>query len=619
MSGSSKVAADRSTISWLRLLLLTALTSAQIWATLTSLPLTTSIGDTNVVPGAATLCALLAMFGLRSIPIRHIARSAALLSGLALARFGQLGAMEGVSGSWRVLLWIAATAGALALAPSSRGVPIETPSVVVASAASRPVLARRHRLVGVPLALVVAAVSLVGAAALLGGPWAANGFPVGSSASEVLDRTDLRKDNALIATDELDMRTRPRLSDQVVMTVRSPHVSFWRSEVFDDWDGAVWRRTEKSSSPVGPSGEVVPSAEDIAATEGELSRQEFRLEIGFATAVPLAPSVVSVDSKSPMVQRPDGSLVAGLLPMGEGTTYSIESRRMSLTAGQLREADSRLVPEAVRARFASAPVATDRVVDLARSIVKGSTNDFDRVRAIEEWMDSNTTYSLDAPLAPQDADVVDHFLFESRQGWCEQIASSLVVMARLAGVPARLATGFAPGEVDRVGGRFIVREKDAHAWAEVWFEGAGWVPFDPTADVPLSGAIEDLEGSGTSDWREVAGRLLLAAGIAALAAPSVFRLVRRALARWSSRRARRAVLRSHWDAAAEHRLEQLGERAGRPRTPSETITVYSIVLADTVGDERLAEVGEMVDSVRYGPDVSDTQARDFVEKVLADQ
>ena len=72
-----------------------------------------------------------------------------------------------------------------------------------------------------------------------------------------------------------------------------------------------------------------------------------------------------------------------------------------------------------------------------------------------------------------------------KRGFCMEIASSLTVMLRSIGVPARLVTGFAPGEESLLGGEFTVRGKDAHAWVEVWFPGVGWQGFDPTASVPL--------------------------------------------------------------------------------------------------------------------------------------
>ena len=138
--------------------------------------------------------------------------------------------------------------------------------------------------------------------------------------------------------------------------------------------------------------------------------------------------------------------------------------------------------------------ATERVQILARQITASAPTTYDKVRAIEAWLGAHVKYSLNAPLAPRGVDVVDDFLFRSRVGWCEQVASSLVVMARSVGIPARLATGFVPGTRDALTGQFVVRERDAHAWAEIYFPGVGWQGFDPTASVPLAG---DAHPSGS--------------------------------------------------------------------------------------------------------------------------
>jgi transglutaminase-like putative cysteine protease len=553
----------------------------------------------------ATLCAVLAMFGLRSVPIRWIVRGLALVSGMLLARFGELGVLDGLGGSWRVLVWLGATAAALALAPSSRSVPGREPGLVVRAQDvpklndSAVAAGSTGRPAGVPVALVVAAVSLIGATALLVGPRTSVLFPTGARAGDVVDRSDAREDNALVASDRLDMTKRPRLTDEVVMTVRSPLASFWRAETYDVWDGSTWTRSQGRGGTFLVDGAVVPAPFDLAATEGELSEQQFRMEIGFATVAPSAASPVQVDSVQPLAQRPDGTLVAPAEPLASGTTYTVQSRQIPTTVEQLSATDRADVPDAVLEQYAAAPVATQRTVDLVEQLTEGLTSDYDKVRAFERWMDDNTTYSLEAPLAPQGVDVVDHFLFDAEQGWCEQIASSLVVMSRLAGVPARLATGFTPGEWDAVGGRFVVRERDAHAWAEVWFPEFGWVTFDPTAQVPLAGTAEATPGAAAIDWREVAGAVLAVVGLTALLYGPVLARVQRRLARRRERRRYRELLASRWDVAEEARLEQLGAEAGRPRRPDETVSSYSAAVAGLVEDPEVADRGEAVDRHRY--------------------
>lgn len=105
-------------------------------------------------------------------------------------------------------------------------------------------------------------------------------------------------------------------------------------------------------------------------------------------------------------------------------------------------------------------------------------------------------YTLEPPLLG--ADGIDEFLFTTRQGFCEHYASAFVFLMRAAGVPARVVTGYLGGEYNEIGNYYIVRQSDAHAWAEVWLAGQGWVRVDPTGaiapdrvELGLSSALSD--------------------------------------------------------------------------------------------------------------------------------
>ncbi len=90
-------------------------------------------------------------------------------------------------------------------------------------------------------------------------------------------------------------------------------------------------------------------------------------------------------------------------------------------------------------------------------------------------------YTLSPP--PLGINEVDDFLFGTRKGFCEHFASSFVFLMRAAGIPARVVTGYQGGEYNDLGNYYIVRQSDAHAWAEVWLRGRGWVRVDPTAAI----------------------------------------------------------------------------------------------------------------------------------------
>lgn len=121
---------------------------------------------------------------------------------------------------------------------------------------------------------------------------------------------------------------------------------------------------------------------------------------------------------------------------------------------------------------------TPRIAALAREAM-GSGNARDRARRLELHLMENYEYTLDFRGRTAD-NPIESFLFDYRSGQCEYFASSMVLMLRSQGIPARLVTGFLGGEYNPFEGYFIVRESNAHAWVEAWVPGEGWKVFDPT-------------------------------------------------------------------------------------------------------------------------------------------
>ena len=102
-------------------------------------------------------------------------------------------------------------------------------------------------------------------------------------------------------------------------------------------------------------------------------------------------------------------------------------------------------------------------------------------RALDLFRRQPFFYTLSPPL--MQTDPVDEFLFDVRRGFCENYASAFTVLMRAAGIPARVVTGYQGGEINPLGDYLLVRQRDAHAWAEVWLDERGWVRVDPTAAV----------------------------------------------------------------------------------------------------------------------------------------
>lgn len=131
-------------------------------------------------------------------------------------------------------------------------------------------------------------------------------------------------------------------------------------------------------------------------------------------------------------------------------------------------------------------------------------------RAVAFMRNQQLIYTLQPPL--MGTDVADEFLFDHKRGFCEHFAASFVVLIRAAGVPARVVTGYQGGERNPVDDTWVIRQSDAHAWAEVWIEGRGWLRVDPTAAsaparieqnlaaaVPFGDPLPFLAGAGL-DW-----------------------------------------------------------------------------------------------------------------------
>jgi transglutaminase-like putative cysteine protease len=397
---------------------------------------------------------------------------------------------------------------------------------------------------------------------------------------------------------ELDTGVRAPRGDEVILSVRADSPALWRGDSYDRFDGRRWTHGGQMDQPHGDGAD---RGEPVGAAGGQLTVP------GPTSPVPLeAPAARRVDEQVQVftAERGGESLVFGANrprtvlapagatwfagaeslrldePLGRGGTYTVVSARPRVTDEILRSLDGAAYEAAAAARRGGAdpfarylavpPSTTERTRRLAARVAGDAPTAYDRVRALEGWLGANTSYRLDVPPLPPGRDAVDQYLFEDRQGYCEQIASALAVMLRTLGVPTRLAVGVVPGGRDPTSGEWRVRERDAHAWVEVWWPEVGWQGFDPTAEVPLAPG----EGNpGLLDRLAAVGP----AGAAALALLGTLVAVAVAV----PRRARRRAARS-WPDRAVARLDRAGARAGRPRRPDETLLEYGAALDGSV-------------------------------------
>ncbi|MFT3877265.1 MAG: DUF3488 and transglutaminase-like domain-containing protein [Propioniciclava sp.] len=162
-----------------------------------------------------------------------------------------------------------------------------------------------------------------------------------------------------------------------------------------------------------------------------------------------------------------------------GLTYQVNSLEVRPDAETIARASADRAPER-ELTLALPDGLPARVRNLARTITSGAPTAGAKAQAIQDFLRSSQfTYSTAPSVGTGDSmATIDEFLFSSRRGYCEQFAGAMVILAREAGIPARLAVGFLPGERDDQG--WAVTTRDLHTWPELWLDGLGWVAFEPT-------------------------------------------------------------------------------------------------------------------------------------------
>lgn len=402
----------------------------------------------------------------------------------------------------------------------------------------------------------------------------------------------------------LDLRVRGELPGDLVMRVRASAPAMWRGMIFDRYDGTSWFGDTDEARPIVGNPANYPSEFRDLGPRVILS-QTFYVEVEQPNAIFAAsnPEQIFFDGG---LQIDDNGALRTAATLTPGTVYSVLSAKGAASANELRTVDVRGNVDDHVVKYLQLPADLPRrVVDLARRITAGARTDYDRVKAIERYLRNNYRYSLDSPVPPPGRDAVDHFLFDTDVGFCEQFASAAVVMLRSLGVPARLVAGYAVGSRNPFTGYYEVRASDAHAWIEVYFPRFGWYEFDPTFNIPpaersvadiiplvrLLTAAAALLGDLPAGAKSV-GLGLVAAGVVAAAAWAL--LASRSRARPMPEPA--PVFVGGPVARAFRRLEDSLRARGRARAPAETAAE---LLARAAGGRAEKALGAF-EQERYG-------------------
>ncbi len=265
-----------------------------------------------------------------------------------------------------------------------------------------------------------------------------------------------------------------------------PRERYWRGPVLHHFDGRTWRRV---ATPFTPQ-EIVSS--------GPGYRYRVSLEPQERNWIfPL--DMVTGWNRERAYRTGDFQLFARQPQIAVLTSFDLESTPTYVTSTEIRK-DLRYFDTAIPKN------RNTRTIELAKEMRERAGSDEAFIQSVLTKFGSEEFYYTLQPPA-LDLNAVDDFLFNSRRGFCEHFASAFTVMARSVGIPARVVTGYQGGEFNPMGGYFIVRQSDAHAWSEVWLDGKGWQRIDPTAAIAPERIERGLDAA-ISEQEDVPGRVL---------------------------------------------------------------------------------------------------------------
>lgn len=256
---------------------------------------------------------------------------------------------------------------------------------------------------------------------------------------------------------------------------------YWRSQTYSRYNGRFWSADTARVNELAAGEPTLADKENISQPPyaTQVTQRITRLQIG-DKSVYAAGELLRLDVRALALRRANGELISART---DADRYTAVSRILSASVDQLRAAPPQYPPE-ISAYLELPENLPSSVRDLALELTATQPTPYDKAAALENYL-RQYPYSLEVPAPPLGRDTVEYFLFELKQGYCDYFASAMVVMARAVNLPARLVLGYTEGIYDPATATYVVRAANAHAWAEVYFSGIGWVEFEPTPSQPL--------------------------------------------------------------------------------------------------------------------------------------
>jgi transglutaminase-like putative cysteine protease len=322
---------------------------------------------------------------------------------------------------------------------------------------------------GAAIALAKTGLIIAGVAALIGAMLGPN-VP-GAKSKALVDTKNTGNDTKYVVSPLVDIKKRlSSRSDVELFSVTGPR-AYWRVTSLQNFDGQRWTSDLKQGKAKDSLAAPPPG---LSVTKATATMKIAALGDVWMPAPYLPTAIDSVSMKAtPKFDRNTATL---LVPgeLHKGDTYTVTAAIPSVTADMARDASVR--PAKIDAQYLELPRSFPSGMKLlAADITKGAETPFDQMIALQTYF-QGFTYSLAAPAGEGNSEM-EAFIV-SKAGYCEQFSGTFAAFARSLGVPARVAVGFTPGVFSN--GKYSVQARHAHAWPEVYFDGVGWLAFEPT-------------------------------------------------------------------------------------------------------------------------------------------
>jgi transglutaminase-like putative cysteine protease len=281
----------------------------------------------------------------------------------------------------------------------------------------------------------------------------------------------------------VDIRSRlTNQGDAELFRVDAGQPAYWRVTTLPAFDGRRYRLPERRLERIDDA----PTVDDRSP---QLRQQVQVVSLGGvlvpAAADPIAAEGTSDGERLDLRQNVDTNSLLAPDELTPGDLFRILSARPAPTPDALRAATSSAPPDEI---FVELPDDLPDVVDeLAREVTAGAATPYDQVMALQDWFRDPDEFRYSTEIQSGHGNNAIESFFNERAGYCEQFAATFATMARSLGIPSRVAVGFTPGVLNEEGWYSVIG-KNAHAWPEIWFDGIGWVAFEPTPGRGAPGA-----------------------------------------------------------------------------------------------------------------------------------